>query len=180
VVIDQSEAFLALAERRLQLFGDRAACRRSRLQDNWAAELLEPPAAIVSMSAIHHLDPAEKQALYCRCWEALRPGGIFLNADEVRPVDDAAYLAECRAWAAHMHRVMAAGVVPPPMCDALLRWETRNVEQFGTPRVSGDDCHETVEVQMRYLAAAGFEAVDVPWHRELWALLRGLKASEAG
>src|SRR5262245_36042549 len=50
--VDQSEAFLAIAERRLQSFGDRALYIHSRLQDDWPRELPVAPQAIVSMSAI--------------------------------------------------------------------------------------------------------------------------------
>src|SRR3954462_38275 len=39
VVIDQSEPFLAIAERRLRPFSSRASFIRARLQDDWAAKL---------------------------------------------------------------------------------------------------------------------------------------------
>ena len=175
IIIDQSEAFLSLARERLSRFGARVECRLARLQDRWTDDLREPPAAIVSMSAIHHLDPAEKQDLYRRCFAALRPGGVFINADEVRPADDAEYLARCREWVDHMHRVMHAGLVPAPMCENLRKWEDRNVTHFGQPRKSGDDCHETIDAQLAYLADAGFSRVDCPWQREMWAILHGVK-----
>jgi tRNA (cmo5U34)-methyltransferase len=57
VLIDQSEPFLALAERRLQRFAPRATFIRRRLQDDWAADLADPPNVIASTSAIHHLEP---------------------------------------------------------------------------------------------------------------------------
>jgi tRNA (cmo5U34)-methyltransferase len=63
VLVDQSEPFLALAERRLRSFGDRATFIHRRLQDDWLSALSPQPStpnAIVSMSAIHHLDAAEK------------------------------------------------------------------------------------------------------------------------
>lgn len=175
VIIDQSEAFLDLSRRRLAPFGPRAGCRLQRLQEDWTTVLPEPPWAIVSMSAIHHLDPAEKQTLYRRCHDALAPGGVLLNGDEVRPADDGAYLAECRTWVAHMHKVIDAGLVAPPMREALLKWEARNVGHFGTPRTSGDDCHETIAAQLNCFLACGFAAPDAPWHKQLWAILRGVK-----
>ena len=64
VLVDQSAAFLAIAERRLARFGERVTLIEKRLQDDWRAELPATPDALVSMSAIHHLEPAEKQALY--------------------------------------------------------------------------------------------------------------------
>src|SRR5687767_6199565 len=39
MVLDQSEPFLALAERRLARFGSRAGCVQARLQDDWLSLL---------------------------------------------------------------------------------------------------------------------------------------------
>ena len=175
LVLDQSEAFLALAERRLSRFGPRAACLKARLQDDWPSLLPQQPAAIVSTSAIHHLEPAEKQALYRQCCGALADGGVLLNGDEVRPADDAEYLTELQAWADHMRRGMAAGTIAEVFHPALHTWIERNVVRFGQPKRSGDDCHETIQVQLDYLLAAGFAAADCPWRRALWAVLRGVK-----
>ncbi|HLJ12214.1 MAG TPA: class I SAM-dependent methyltransferase [Planctomycetaceae bacterium] len=175
VLVDQSAAFLKLARARLEPYGERAALVEARLQDDWSGQLPCTPAAIVSMSAIHHLAPEEKAAFYRRCHDALSPGGILMNGDEVRPADDVRYLAECRNWVAHMQRIIEAGLVSGPMSDALRKWEMRNVGQFGQPRQSGDDCHETVDAQLGYFRAAGFGAADAPWQKGLWALLRGVK-----
>jgi len=175
VVVDQSAAFLEIAKRRMARFGRRGSTRVARLQDDWQTELPRPARAITSMSAIHHLEPAEKQALYRKTYHALEPGGVLLNGDEVRPATDAEYLAECRTWARHMHSVMAAGLVGEPMSDALGRWEDRNINHFGEARRSGDDIHETADAQSAYLRAAGFARADVPWQRQLWAVLRGEK-----
>jgi tRNA (cmo5U34)-methyltransferase len=175
LVLDQSEAFLALAERKLARFGERAMCVKGRLQDDWPALLPARPMALVSMSAIHHLEPAEKQRLYQQCHEALAPGGVLMNGDEVRPADDAAYLAEVQAWAEHMRRGMAAGSIGEIFHPALHTWIDRNVTRFGEPKKSGDDCHETIETQLGYLRSVGFAAADCPWQKGMWAVLRGEK-----
>lgn len=175
LVIDQSEPFLAIAERRLAVFGERAACRLVKLQEAWEADLPAAPTAIVSMSAIHHLEPAEKRALYEQCFRALAPGGVLLNGDEVRAEDDAIHRAELTQWASHMQRQVASGAIPDIFHPALLGWIDRNVTRFGQPKKSGDDCHETVAAQLGYLRAAGFATCDVPWQRELWAVLRATK-----
>jgi tRNA (cmo5U34)-methyltransferase len=176
IVIDQSEPFLALAERRLARFTSRAICIHLRLQDDWTRELPSAPIAFVSMSAIHHLDPAEKESLYRRCHAALAPGGVLLNGDEVRAADEREYLAALNAWADHMRREMAGGPIPPPFHFALHGWIDRNVTHFGQPKKSGDDCHETIDVQLDYFRSAGFSRADAPWQQDLWAILRGVKA----
>jgi SAM-dependent methyltransferase len=175
IVVDQSEAFLALAERRLARFGDRAVCLQSRLQDDWLGQLPSSPSAIVSMSAIHHLDAVEKQTLYRRCAAALPVGGVLLNGDEVRPADDAEYLRLLTEWTDGMRQGIAEGRITPLFTDALDRFTDRNVTRFGQPKASGDDCHQTADEQLAYLRAAGFSAVDLPWRQEMWALLRGVR-----
>jgi tRNA (cmo5U34)-methyltransferase len=44
---------------------------------------------VVSALAVHHLEGSEKSALFVRVAEALRPGGRFVLADVVIPVDPA-------------------------------------------------------------------------------------------
>jgi len=173
VVIDQSPAFLAIAERRLARFGSRASFIEQRLQGDWRSAMPMQPNALVSMSAIHHLEPAEKQSLYQTCFEVLAPGGLFLNGDELRPESDADYLAAMRWWSHHKELETAAGRIPDsfrPMSDA---WHERNITRFGEPKHSGDDCHETAAVQLEYLRAAGFRDVRLTWNERLWGVLLG-------
>jgi tRNA (cmo5U34)-methyltransferase len=174
-LVDQSEPFLALAERRLASFGPRIHFVLSRLQDAWDQQLTKRPAAIVSTSAIHHLEPQEKQALYQRVYGALAAGGVFLNGDEVRPESDAEYRAVLERWADFMRAGMASGAIPAGFHPAANAWIERNVTRFGEPKKSGDDCHETAAVQLDYLRAAGFRIADVTWQQELWSVLRGVK-----
>ena len=138
-----------------------------------AVGLPKAPQAIVSMSAIHHLDPGVKRFLYQRCAECLAPGGVLMNGDEVRPESDDRYLAECRRWAEHMHHEMDRGQIPEPLHVALLGWEARNVGQSAAPRVSGDDCHETADMQLQYFQHAGLRDARLVWQRDLWAVLFG-------
>lgn len=172
-VIDQSEPFLTLARERLRRFDGRGICSAALLQSDWSNLLPEAPQAIVSMSAIHHLDPEEKRRLYRHCADCLAPGGVLINGDEVRPGSDEQYLVECRHWAEHMHREMDAGRVPEPLHPALLGWEARNVGQFDTPRASGDDFHETIAAQLEYYSRGGLKNVCALWQSALWAVLAG-------
>ncbi len=176
-IIDQSEPFLSLARQRLERFDERAFYIVERLQNPWSTQVTGSPDAIVSMSAIHHLDAAEKQRLYRQCAECLAPGGVLMNGDEVRPPREEDYLAHCRSWAQHMHRQMDSGRIPDQLQEALLGWEARNVRQFGTPRRSGDDCHETAATQLEYYRRADLHDTSVIWQKELWAVLFGKRPS---
>jgi len=173
VVVDQSEPFLALAERKLARFGSRATCVLARLQDDWKSQLPTRATVMVSMSAIHHLEPAEKRTLYRQCAEAPGPGGVLMNGDEVRDADDARYLAEQQSWANHMRRGMADGSIGETFHPALHKWIDRNVTRFGEPKKSGDDCHETIQAQLDYFRSAGLSA-DCPWQKGMWGILRGV------
>jgi tRNA (cmo5U34)-methyltransferase len=174
-VVDQSDPFLALAERRLRPLGARADFIRRRLQDDWAVDLRQPPNAIVSTSAIHHLEPGEKRALFARCFSALMPGGLFINGDEYRPPNDADYRALLEKWSRHMFSALAAGSIPASFCQTIEQWHERNIGEFGQPKTSGDDCHETIATQVRYLREAGFDPVEVVWSRDLWAVVAAQK-----
>ena len=67
-----------------------------------------------------------------------------------------------------MHHEMDRGTIPEPLHAALLGWEARNVRQFATPRVSGDDCHETADVQLQYFQLAGLRDAQVLFGREIF------------
>ncbi len=188
-VVDQSVPFLALAERRLARFAPRVAIIECRLQD-WASRGPVSPRpedrisarrghvdVIVSTSAIHHLEPAEKRALYRACFTALAPGGMFINGDEFRPADDAAFLALLEEWSTHMRAAIANGDIPESFANTFDQWHDRNIRRFGDPKKSGDDCLETLDAQMSYLRDIGFRDVECPWAAKLWGVIVARKSS---
>ncbi|MBX3437215.1 MAG: class I SAM-dependent methyltransferase [Planctomycetaceae bacterium] len=177
VLVDQSQSFLDLATARLAQYPGRATTHCLRLQDDWREVIPVPVAAVISTSAIHHLLPDEKRRCYQKCFDVLRPGGVFLNGDEVRDESEAEYRGHVERWAAHMQQLIDTQAVSPAMADALRGWQRRNVEQAGQPRASGDDCHETAASQLAYLRDAGFVDTAVVWQRELWSVLRGRRAN---
>ncbi len=171
VVVDQSEPFLALSAERLDRFGPRAQLFQLRLQDDWTPQLATQADAIVSMSAIHHLTPDEKRSFYSRCYRYLKPGGLLINGDEVRPADDDAYLQELLQWEEHKTQQIATGGIPPAFAETLQKWRGRNIDNFLAPKKSGDDCHETAETQLGYFRDAGFTNAKIPWQRKMWAVM---------
>ncbi len=171
IVVDQSEPFLAIAERRTARFGQRAKVVQSKLQGDWPSQLPAAPQAIVSMSAIHHLEPAEKRALYARCYDALTPGGAFINGDEFRPESDTDFRALLERWSNHMQSGIDDGRIPADFLPVFDHWHTRNLKNFGAPKSSGDDCLETLATQRDFLLSLGFQSAEVPWQEQLWAVL---------
>ncbi len=60
-------------------FADQVTCI---VGDFFTVDLGEGYDAVISTSALHHFAPEDKARLYKRTWEALRPGGWFVNSDE--------------------------------------------------------------------------------------------------
>jgi tRNA (cmo5U34)-methyltransferase len=115
-----------------------------------------PWCAIVSALAIHHLDDAGKRALFARARAAIKPGGVFVNADQIAgptPALDARY----RAW--HEARARAAG-------SSEAEW--RAAEE----RMRVDRC-APLEDQLRWLREAGFEHVDCRFADHRFAVMVG-------
>ena len=173
ILVDQSESFLELAQRRLASFANRVQFVCCRLQDDWSTQIPATAEAIVSMSAIHHLNSDEKQCCYRQVREFLSEDGIFINGDEFRFDSDDETLRMLRIWQRHMQELINSGDISEPMADACRRWATRNIDHWNSPKQSGDDCYETADTQLRYLQEAGFAHAAVRNPRDLWALLIG-------
>ena len=171
VGVERSEPYLALAGERLSRFGSRVMLLQYRLQDDWGNALPRPADAIVSMSAIHHLEPDEKRSLYAHCRECLTPGGVFYNGDEFRSESDENHLAELCRWAEHMQANLEVGLIPKAFTEMVAKWKQRNVDEFGSLKQSGDDCHETIDTQVGYLREAGFTRPSIEWRKEMWAII---------
>jgi tRNA (cmo5U34)-methyltransferase len=85
VLVDENPGMLAIAQDVLPA---------ANIEHVVIADLTEPfPEGpfdlVVSALAIHHLDGAEKRALFARVHERLRAGGVFAMADVVVPDDPA-------------------------------------------------------------------------------------------
>jgi tRNA (cmo5U34)-methyltransferase len=80
-LIDVSDAMLAEARRR---FAGVAASNVSlEVRDYSEGSLGGPWDLVMSALSIHHLEDGAKRSLFKRAFEALRPGGLFVNAEQV-------------------------------------------------------------------------------------------------
>ena len=119
--------------------------------------------AIVSSLAIHHLDDPGKASLYARAHDVLRPGGVFVNAEQ------------------------ALGATPT-MDGLLWRWHEREARALGASdaewaaavqRMTFDRC-ATVETNLELLRAAGLEDVSVHFADGRFAVLAGRRQTANG
>ena len=96
--VDVDPEMLSQARIRLKSFGSRVRfCERS------FDEPLPECDAVAASLALHHIPKmADKVALYERIYRALRPGGIFVNADVTVSGHPRARDRTYRLWAAHL------------------------------------------------------------------------------
>ena len=96
--IDLDAEMLDRARIRLKRFGGRARFREC----SFDAPLPECDAVAASL-ALHHVPTMEgKRALYKRIFQALRPGGVFVNTDVTMSADPATQDQCYRIWAGHL------------------------------------------------------------------------------
>ena len=115
--------------------------------------------AVVSALAIHHLPDSAKRELFARVHAALRPGGVFVNAEQVAgptPMIDQHY----RDWHAQMAAVLGASAE---------EWSA------ALERMRVDQCAD-VESQLTWLRNAGFGDVDCPFRDHGFAVIVALRA----
>ncbi len=178
--VDYSEDFLAVAKGRLASHGDRVQYVLVPLEQSWQDQLADRPDAICSMSAIHHLTPADKKELYCRCHSLLKPGGWLFNFDEMSAESDDAYMNTLRYWVRYVER--AKETVPDHLqpycrewCERFESWQARNIDNANLPKQKGDDIHQGSHEQMHWLRETGFADVDLFVKFQLWSLIGGRK-----
>ena len=153
-LLDGSAEMLAEARRRLA-----GVVADVHIQDMADALPAGPYDAVISALAIHHLEDADKRSLFARVQAALRPGGVFVNAEQVAgPTPELAGLYRER-WAAD---AAAQGGSAGEIADAVSRRRH-------------DRCAD-VESQLAWLREAGFATVDCPykyWESAVLVAVRG-------
>ncbi len=149
--------------------GEMLAQARARLEDvqplpkfiesDYSKEPLGGPYdAVVSALSIHHLEDADKAALFVSIFASLKPGGVFINAEQVRGSTDALHQDYHRRW---LEAVRALGVPEPELRSAQERM------RYDRPA--------SVRDQIDWLLDAGFADVDCPFKHDMFAVLVGKK-----
>lgn len=114
--------------------------------------------AIVSALSIHHLDDDRKRRLIGRIHAALRPRGVFVNADQVRGESDE---VERRHHAVWLRRVRE---LAPPEQDLKQAIERMKYDHTAT-----------VDAQLGWLRSAGFGEVALCYRNLIFAVYSGRK-----
>ena len=97
-LVDADSEMLERARVRLERFGDRVGLREASFDDP-----LPPCVGVAASLALHHVSAMDrKRILYRRIGEALRPGGVLVNADVAVPAPGEERDAVYRLWMDHM------------------------------------------------------------------------------
>jgi tRNA (cmo5U34)-methyltransferase len=116
--------------------------------------------AVVSALAIHHLEDADKRKLYGDVFDALRPGGVFVNAEQCAGPTPELTRVYVETWIAEC---VEAGATHEEIDNAL----DRRLHDRCTP----------VETQLGWLRAIGFTQVDCLYKRGERAVLVAVKGT---
>jgi tRNA (cmo5U34)-methyltransferase len=153
-LVDFSGTMLELARRRLS-----DDPRLTFTQADYAVdEIPQNVCAVVSSLSIHHLDDASKPRVFAKIYAALKPGGVFVNADQVagpRPELEERYRV---LW---LEQVRAAGATEQQISDSLYRQQQ-------------DRCVD-VERQLAWMRKAGFADADCWYKQARFAVLAASK-----
>lgn len=155
-LIDASDAMLAQAGHRFA--GATDSNVSFELRDYTQGSLGGPWDLVISALSIHHVDDHAKRSLFARIFEALRPAGLFVNAEQVLGPTPAAEERYRRLW---NEQVLASGV-------DRLEYE-RAVE-----RMRHDRC-ATLAYQLGWLREAGFTDVDCAFKQWRFAVYFGIR-----
>jgi tRNA (cmo5U34)-methyltransferase len=116
--------------------------------------------AIVTALAVHHLDDAAKRELYRRVHDRLRPGGVFVNAEQVAGPTSSLDALYVERW---LHHTAALGASPSDHEEAAVRMSM--------------DLPATVDDQCAWLRDAGFVDVDCFFKAWRFSVFGGWRAS---
>jgi len=114
--------------------------------------------AVVSALSVHHCDDEAKRALFARVLAALRPGGVFVNAEQVAGPTPALERQYQRAW---LTAIRAAGADEDEVSAA-------------RDRMREDRC-VPLRAQLNWLQAAGFAEVDCRFKDGRFAVYSGVR-----
>jgi tRNA (cmo5U34)-methyltransferase len=153
-LIDFSEAMLGLAKARL---GNDPGVTFA-LADYTIEPLLHDCDAIVSPLSIHHLEDERKRALLQPILKALKPGGLFVNADHIAGPTPALEETYQLRWLAD---VRALGATEQQISESLYRQQ--------------EDRRSPVAAQLEWMREAGFTDVDCWYKYSSFAVMCGTR-----
>jgi tRNA (cmo5U34)-methyltransferase len=154
VVADPSPAMLAVTRQRL------LDSRVTVLPPCGTSDLPAGSFDVVTAIQCHHyLDPCERRAAVAACFDRLRPGGVFVTSENVRPLSRPGLDLGLRRWARFQERT---GRSRSQVAAQLARFD-REYHPI------------TLEEHLQLYRETGFVAVEVLWYSYLQAAFYAVK-----
>lgn len=166
---DGSPEMLRRAAANLQRFGARFTAQPFELAASDWRVTIRSVHAVVSSLTIHHLDGAQKQALFRDVSAMLAPGGVFVIADLVQPTTACGVVVAAQAWDDAVRQ--RAHDLGEPRAFAEFQQSRWNVFRYPDP----GDTPSPLFDQLQWLTQAGFFNVDVAWMKAGHAIFGGSK-----
>jgi tRNA (cmo5U34)-methyltransferase len=115
---------------------------------------------MVSSLALHHLRTDEsKYKFYKKCYDNLKPGGLFFNADVVLASSDALQKVYMKRWIDFMRKNVSE----------------EEIENVWLPTYYNEDCPVKLTDHLKWMYEIGFKEVDVIWKYYNFAVYTGKK-----
>lgn len=172
LALDGSESMLEQTRATCRDHAGRLTLGTFELADRDWRRFSEPPHAIVSSLAIHHLDGRHKQMLFADLAAALRPGGVLVVADIVRPPSAAGLAIAARQWD---EAVRSRALAIDGDLAAFAEFNRLGWNYFRNPDGEPIDKPSSLAEQLAWLSEAGFTAVDCAWLFAGHAIFSGRK-----
>lgn len=156
-LLDEAPAMLAQSKDRLADIADRLTL----IEGDLFTDFPEGPFDVIASGlAIHHLDPPEQARVYAMARERLAPGGVFVNAEQLR---GSTPWLETHFVEREVVRAQAGGFTDESLAQARIRWSI--------------DQHVDLETQLRWLHAAGYDSVECLFKSWRFAVVAGWRAA---
>ncbi len=158
-LLDEAPGMLAQAKDRLADIADRLTLIEGDLLGDLP---VGPFDVIASGLAIHHLDRVDQAKVYAAARERLAPGGVFVNAEQLKAP---AQWLEDHFLERELVHARSGGFTPEAEEQAWIRWSI--------------DQHVTLEDQLGWLHAAGYDTVECVFKAWRFAVVAGWNAPDA-
>ena len=160
VLVDLAEKMLEVARRR---FADSSAQFRYIVEDYRKLAGQAEYDLVISSLSIHHLADADKRDLFGRIYSVLRPGGRFINIDQI--LGETRYVRDLY-WNTYLEQVRGAGFPQERI-------------QASVDRRTAYDREATLADQLHWLKEAGFQEVDCVYKNFFVGVFMGGKESDS-
>lgn len=170
-LLDASSAMLEEASHRLAQHKEQINTQLFDIHDKEWRHFSEPVDAFISSLAVHHLSHEEKEAFFIDLYQNLSEGGVFVNADLIRPVTPLGDSIAAELWdEATLNRSRQfEGNETAYEAFKHYKW---NYFLYPDDPI---DKPSPLFAQLKWLEAAGFEDVDVYWLDAGHAVYAGFK-----